>query len=149
VNFFSFFRPNEIRVSSIGAVSSLFPLRCRLSSDRCHYVTASCHASFPWSQNELAISASSSGNASSRRLPCRAEIEALNLHHRRCPPSLDRPTPTLHCYKNVISNLATLPTTQPRLHFASFLARAPRHRSSIRRLRSLSPLCLRAQRHIR
>jgi hypothetical protein len=42
--------------------------------------------------------------------------------------------------KNIISILATLPTAQPRLHFASFLARSPRHRSSTRHHHSLSSL---------
>jgi hypothetical protein len=76
----------------------------------------------------------------SRHLPSRTETEALNLHHRHGLPSLDRPTPTLHCYKNIISTLATLPTTQPRLHFASSITRASRHRSSTYRRRPLSLL---------
>jgi hypothetical protein len=60
------------------------------------------------------------------------EIEALNSHRRRKPPSLDNLTLSLHCYKKVISTLVSLPTTQLYLYFASFLARAPRHRSFIR-----------------
>jgi hypothetical protein len=67
----------------------------------------------------------------------RVETEALNLHHRRRPPSSDRSTPTLHSYKNVISTLVTLPTTQARLHFASSLARASHHWSSTRHRHSL------------
>jgi hypothetical protein len=35
--------------------------------------------------------------------------------------------------------LVTLPTTQPRLHFVSFLARTPRLQDFTRRHRSLSP----------
>jgi hypothetical protein len=46
------------------------------------------------------------------------------------PPSPDCPTPTLHCYKNIISTPTTLPNTQPCLYFISSLARAPCHQSS-------------------
>jgi hypothetical protein len=64
-------------------------------------------------------SASSFGNVLSRRLPSRAETESLNPHHRCRPPSLDSPPPALCCYKKAIPALATLPTTQLRLHLAS------------------------------
>jgi hypothetical protein len=57
-----------------------------------------------------------------------------------CHPSSDHPTPILHCYKKIISTVATLPTTQLHLHFASSVARAPRHRSFTHHHRSLSPL---------
>jgi hypothetical protein len=107
------------------------------------------HATFPLIQAELAVSASSSDNASLPLPPLptmlhsvaspQAETEALNLHQHRRPPFPDRPTPTLHFYRNVISILATLPTTQPRLHFASSLARALCHQSSTRCHRSLLP----------
>jgi hypothetical protein len=83
------------------------------------------HASFPWSQDQLTNYTSSFGNASSRRLPSWVKIEALNLHHHRQPPSPNRPTLTLHCYKKVISTLITLSITQSRLHFTSTLAKAP------------------------
>jgi hypothetical protein len=104
-------------------------------------VAVPCHASFPLNQDELAASSSSSGNASSRRLASRAKIEVLNLHHHNRPPSLDRPTLTLHCYKKIISIMTTLLTTQSRLYFASSLARAPLPQSSTRRCCSLSLLC--------
>jgi hypothetical protein len=55
------------------------------------------------------------------------------------PPSLEHSTPTIHCYKKVISILVTLPITQPRLYFASSLTRASQHRSSTRCRRSISP----------
>jgi hypothetical protein len=71
--------------------------------------------------------------------PSWANIEVLNLHHRRWPPSSDSPTPTHHCYKKIVSILITLPTIQPRLNFASSLTRAPRHRSFTRRHRFISP----------
>jgi hypothetical protein len=100
---------------------------------RRHHTTALSHTSLPLSQVELAASTSSFGNALSHRLPSRAETKALNSHHRRRLPSLDRPTPTLHYYKMIISTLVTLITTQLRLHSTSSLARAPRHRSSTRR----------------
>jgi hypothetical protein len=121
-------------------VFSLSPPRYCLSFGQRHHIIVLCHASFPLSQDELAASASSFGNALSCRLPSRTKIEALNLHHRRRLHFSDHRTPTIHCYKKIISILVTLPTTQPHLHFASFLARAPRHRSFTRRHRSLSPL---------
>jgi hypothetical protein len=114
------------------------PPWCRLSSDQRHHAITPCHASFPLSQDELTASASSSGNTLSCRLPSRAETEALNPHHRRQSPSLNRSTPTLHCYNKAILTLATLPTTQPHLYFTSFLARAPHHQSSTHRYHSLS-----------
>jgi hypothetical protein len=136
-----------------GVVYSLSAPRYRLSSGRCRHAAASCHASFPLSQDELTVSASSSGNALSRCLPSRGETEELNLHHRRRLPSPDRPTSTLHCYKKIISTLATLPTTQLCLYFISSLARAPSHRSSPHHCRSFSPMSHAhrhsAQRHLR
>jgi hypothetical protein len=92
--------------------------------------------SFLWSQDELTASASSSSNASSCRLLSWPEIKVLNSHHRHRPPSSDSPTLNLYCYKKVISTLITQsPITQPRLYFASSLARAPRHQSSTRHYR--------------
>jgi hypothetical protein len=129
---FIYFWPNKIHVNPTGVVSSLSPPRCRLSFGRCCHAVTPCHASFPLSQDELAVSTSSSGNALSRRLPSQVKTEALNLHHRRRLPSSDCPTPILHCYKKIISILATLPATQPCLHFASSLSRAPHHRSATR-----------------
>jgi hypothetical protein len=148
---FFIFRSSMIRVSRIDVVSSLSPPRCHPSSGWCHHAAASCHASFSWSQDEPATSTLSSGNTSSHRLPSRTETEPLNPHHRRPPHSPDSLTSTLHCYKKIISTLATLPINQQCLHFASSLARAPRHRSSIYHRRSLSPPshvhCLSIQRH--
>jgi hypothetical protein len=132
------FWPSKIHVSLTGVVSSLFPAWCHLSSSRYCHIIVSCHTSFPWIQAKLVSSASSSDITLSRHLPSRAKTEALNPHHHRRPPSLDRLTLTLHCYKKVLSTLATLPTTQPRLHFASSIARAPHHWRSTRLHRSLS-----------
>jgi hypothetical protein len=92
------------------------------------------------SQDEFTASASSFDNALCHHLPSQVETEALNLHHRRRLSSLDRSTHILHCYKKIISNLATLTTIQPRIYFASSLVRASRHQSSTRRRHSLSPL---------
>jgi hypothetical protein len=131
---FFIFRLSKIHVSPTGIVSSHSLPQCCLSSTRHH------HASFSLSQDEITASTSSSSNALSHRLPSQADIEALNLHHRLRLPSLDHSTSTLYCYKKIISTLATLPTTQPYLHFA-FLARAPHHRSSTCCRCSLSPLC--------
>jgi hypothetical protein len=85
------------------------------------------------------VSETTSTNASPCRLPSRAKTKAMNLHHRHRPPSMDRLTSTLHYYKKVMSILVTLSTTQPRLYFALSIARAPKHRSSTRCRRSLSP----------
>jgi hypothetical protein len=98
------------------------------------------YTSFTWSQNEIDASASSSGNASSRCLHSWVETQAFNPDQRRQPLSPYRPSLTLHCNKNVISNLATLPTTQPRIHFTFSLARAARHWRSTCCRRFLSPL---------
>jgi hypothetical protein len=126
--FCSFFSPIKIHVSPNDIVSSLFPSIAPPTTDVAH-VAASCHTSLPMNQDELADFASFSSNASSRRLPSQAQTETLNLHHRHRPPSPNRLTHTLYCYKKTISALATLPTTQLRLHFVSSLARAPCHQS--------------------
>jgi hypothetical protein len=96
---FFIFRSSKIRVSLTDIVSSLVPLRCRLSSNQRRHAAVPGHASFPLSQDELAVTASFSDNASSCRLPSRVETEILNLHHRRRPPFPDRPTLTLNYYK--------------------------------------------------
>jgi hypothetical protein len=96
------------------------------------------HASFPLSQDELAASALASGNALSCCLPSRAKTEAFNPHHHRRLLSPDSLAPTLYYYKKNISTLATLRTIQPRLHFTSSIARAPRHQSSTHCCHSLS-----------
>jgi hypothetical protein len=137
---FLHFLPIKIRASLTGVVSSLFPLQCCFFSDRCHHATAPCYTFSPLSQDEIAASVSSSTNILSGRLPSKAETKSLSPQHRRRLHFSDQPTSTLYCYKKIISTLVTLPTTQPRRHFASSLARAPRHRSSTRRHRSLSPL---------
>jgi hypothetical protein len=137
--FFSFFGIVRIRVIPTGVVSSLSTPQYCLSSDRCCHAPVSYHASFPLNQNEVTTSVLSSDNASSHRLPSRAETEALNMHHRHRLPSPNRLTHTLHCYKKIILTLTTLPTTQPRLHFVSSLAKAPCHQNSTCRRCSLSP----------
>jgi hypothetical protein len=95
---------------------------------------------FPLNQDEFAASVLSFGNASSSHLTSQAETKALNPHHHSWSPSSDRPTPTLHCYKKIISTMITLPTTQSHLYFASSLTRAPHHQSSTRRCHSLLSL---------
>jgi hypothetical protein len=62
----------------------------------------------------------------------------LGMGYDSRPPSSDRSTPIIHCYKKVISIIVTLLITQLCLYFASFLARAPRHRSFTYHCRSLS-----------
>jgi hypothetical protein len=120
---FFIFRPSKIHIGPTDVVSSLSPLRWRLSFNRHRHSATSCHTSFIWSQDELVTSASFFGNVSFHRLSYRGETEALNPHHRCRPPSPYRSIPTLHYYKKIISILATLPATQPRLHFTSSLAR--------------------------
>jgi hypothetical protein len=101
VNFFSFF-------GSVRFASSLSPPRCHLSFGRRRHGIAPCDASFPLSQDELAVSASSFVNIC---LPFRAKTEVLNLHHHHKPLSPDHPTLSLYYYKKVISTLVALPTT--------------------------------------
>jgi hypothetical protein len=137
--YFLHFWPNKFLVSPTGIVSSFPPPWCCLSSDRHRHTVTPCHASFQLSQDELTVSGSSFGNASSCRLPSQAETEALNPHHHSRPPSLDCPTPTFHCYKKIISILLTLIITQSCLYFISSLARALRNQSSTHR-RFLLPL---------
>jgi hypothetical protein len=106
---FLHFRSSKIRVTPTDVVSSLSPPRCRLFSIWRFHAAAPCHTSFSLSQDKLAASASSSGNALSRRLCSQAEIETLNSYHRGRLPSLNRLTPTLQCYKKIISILCILP----------------------------------------
>jgi hypothetical protein len=122
---FLHFWSSKIYVSPTDVVFSLSPPQWRLSSGRRYHAAMPCHPS-------------SSGNTPPRRLSSKAEIEALNPHHHHRPPSQNRLTHTLHCCKNVISTLVTLPTTQPCFYFTSSLARAPHHSSSTRRRRSFS-----------
>jgi hypothetical protein len=135
---FFIFWSSKICVNLTGVLFSLSPPQQCLSLGRHRHSATPCHVSFPWSQDELVASGSSTCNASSRLLPSRAKTEALNPHHWRQPSSLYRLTYTLHCYKKFISTLTTPPTTHLHLHFASSLARAPCHRSSTHRRRSLS-----------
>jgi hypothetical protein len=137
---FFIFQHNKIRTVQL-ASSFSFPLPAAASPSINVVMRAMlCYAFFPLSQDELTASTLSSGNALSRRLPSRAKTEALNSHYRRRIPSPNCLTFTLHCYKKIISTLDTLITTQLRLHFASYLARAPHLRSSTRHCRSLSLL---------
>jgi hypothetical protein len=115
---FFIFRPSK----TPRVVPSLSPLRCRLSSGRRRHVAASCHACFPLSQDELAVSSSSSVNGSSYHLLSQVKTEALNPHRRRRAPSSYSPTLTIHGYKNIISILLTLSITQSHLYCASSLA---------------------------
>jgi hypothetical protein len=137
---FFIFRFSKIRISPTDIVSSIFPLWCRLSSGPRRYVATPCHAFFPWRQDELTVFVSSSGNASSYRLPSWAKTEALNPHHRRRPPSPDSSTLILHWYKKIISTLITIHITELCLHFASFLATTPHHQSFTYCRRFLSSL---------
>jgi hypothetical protein len=150
---FFIFQRSKIHVNPTDIVSPLSPPRYHISSGRRRYAASPCHAYFPLSQDELTPSASSFNNALSCHLPSWAKTVTLNPHHGRRLPSPDRPNPTLHYYKKIISTLITLPITQPCLYFTSSLARAPRHRSFTRCRHSLSPLshthCPSTQRHPR
>jgi hypothetical protein len=108
---FFIFRDSKIRLSPIGIVSSISSLRCRLSSDQRRHATTPYYASFLLSQDKFVVSASSFDNASSCRLPSRAETNVLNLHRRRQLRLSDHLTHTLYYYRKVISTLTTLPTT--------------------------------------
>jgi hypothetical protein len=137
---FFIFQSSKICISPTNVVSSISPPQCRLSSGQRRHATVPYHTSFSLRQDELDASTSSFDNASSCCLPSRAKINVLYLHHHRRPSFLDRPTLILYCYRNVISILITLSTTQSCLYFVSSLARAPRHWSSTCRHRSLSTL---------
>jgi hypothetical protein len=137
---FFIFWPGKIHISPTDVVSFLSPPRCHLSSDRRRHTAAPCHASFSLSQDKFVISTSSFGNTLSCRLPSRDKTEAMYSHHHRRLSSLNHPTPTIHCYKKIISIFVTLPITQPHLYFTSSLARVPRHGGSTCRRRSLLPL---------
>jgi hypothetical protein len=140
VIFFFIFQSSKIHVSPTSIVSSLSSPWCRLSSVRCRHAATPYHASFPWSQDDLAASASSSSNTLSRCLPPQTETKALNPHQRRRPPSPNHPILILHCYKNVILTLTTILITQSHLYFTSSLARAPSHWSPTHHHRSISSL---------
>jgi hypothetical protein len=120
-------------------VSSLSSLRCRLSSDQCHHAVASCHASFPWNQDELTVSASSFNNASSHCLPLAPKskywIRTTAVGH---PSQTIRLSPST-AIKRPSQYLVTLLTTQSRLCFVSSLVRAPHHQSSTHCRYSLLP----------
>jgi hypothetical protein len=134
---FLYFWPNKIHVSPTDVVSSLFPPRCRLSSDWRRYYTTPWHASFLLNQNKLVASASSSSNASTCHIPSQAKTEAMNPHHHSSPPSPDRPTHTLHYYH---LNRGHSPHHSIVPLFYLSIARAPRHRSFTRYRHSFSPL---------
>jgi hypothetical protein len=70
---FIIFQLSKICVNPIGVISFLSPPWCCLSSGWCHNVVAPYRASFPWSQDEFAVSALYFDNASSHHLPSRAE----------------------------------------------------------------------------
>jgi hypothetical protein len=121
-----------------GAASTLTdivtPLRCVTLSF--HGVTISLLPPFIFRQRFIA--SSSFDNASFVRLPSQTKTEALNSYHHHQSFSPDCLTPTLHCYKNVISILTTLPTAQPYLYFASYVAKTPCHQNSTSHHGSLS-----------
>jgi hypothetical protein len=60
----------------------------------------------PLRQDQLAASTSSFGNASSHRLSSWVETKAMNQHHHCRPPSPNRSTLTIHCYKKSYLNLS-------------------------------------------
>jgi hypothetical protein len=72
---FFIFQPSKICVSLTDVISSIFPPRCRLSSDRYRHAAVPCHDFFPLSSDELTVSVSSSDNALSHR------ILELKLNH--------------------------------------------------------------------
>jgi hypothetical protein len=77
----------------VSVVSSLSPPRCRLCSSRRRQAVVSLRASFPWSK--MSLSPPLFDNASFWCIPSRVEIESLNLHHRRLPPSTEFPIKTI------------------------------------------------------
>jgi hypothetical protein len=106
------FRSSKICVSPINVISSLFPpRRCLSSGRRRHERTGRVTLPSYGAKISLLSPLLSSGNDSPRHLPSQVKTEALNPYYRRRPPSLDCSTPTLHCYKKVISIMASFLTT--------------------------------------
>jgi hypothetical protein len=72
---------------------------------------------FPCSQDESAASASSSNNALFCRLSTRAEIEVLNLHNHRRPPSIAIKMSFQYCtFSTSLNRVSILPSLYPRHH---------------------------------
>jgi hypothetical protein len=115
---FLHFWSSKICVSPTGVISSLSPPRCCLSSGRHHAV--SCF--LPLKPRRTRCICFIFRQRFIPSPPSRAKTKALNPHYHHRPPFSDNLTPTLHCYKKVISTLPTLPTTQLLLHFISSLA---------------------------
>jgi hypothetical protein len=135
---FFIFRSSNIRDSPTCVISFVSPPQCRLRwpTSPCHRVVQhflpmeprqACCLRFILRQRFILPPPLSSRNRS-------IEFAPLSL-----ATLSDCLTPTLHCYKKVISTFVTLTITQPCLNFASSLARAPRHWSSTHRRHSLSP----------
>jgi hypothetical protein len=110
---FFIFWSSKIHISPIDVVSFLSPPRYRLTSGRRRHADAPCHASFPWSQDELTAFASSSGNVSPR-----TTVASHTPRTARLPPSTDikissQPSHSLH--HSTTSSFCLLPsqTTTP------------------------------------
>jgi hypothetical protein len=114
-------------IDQVNFLHSLFRPRCCLFSDRHCHATASCLRFLPikptsawyhlfiFRQHFISLPPLSSRNRS---------IESASSPPATLPGP---PDSQLQCYKKVTLSLSTLPTTQSRLHFTSFLARALRH----------------------
>jgi hypothetical protein len=98
-----------------------------------------CRTSFPWNQNNLAVSTLSFSNVLSRHLP----LELKPKHWNRTtaashPPQTAWFQPSIAIKKDDF-NLDQSLRTQLRLYFTSYLARAPCYRNYTCCHRSLSP----------
>jgi hypothetical protein len=98
-----------------------FPLS-HLAFPLADVATPSYHGMLPSHRAKISFAASalSSGNTSYCHLPSQVKTEALNLHHHCQPPFLERLTPTIHCYKKVISIKDSKIGTGPKSVPASF-----------------------------
>jgi hypothetical protein len=145
---FFIFWSSKIRVSPTGVVIFLSSPRCHLSSNRCRHTMSHFLLIESRQARRLRYTFHQRFVQSPPLLSQNQSIESAPL----LSATLSGPSDyILHCYKNDISTLTTLPTTQSHLYFASFLARVPRHRSSTHRRHSFSPPShdhrLSAQRH--
>jgi hypothetical protein len=88
--FSSFFGPVRFTSAQLASSHPFSLPMCCLSS------ATPCHTSFPLNQDELAVSALSSDNASSHHFPSRAETEVLNPYHcRRLPSQTTQLSPSI------------------------------------------------------
>jgi hypothetical protein len=126
---FFIFRPSKIRANPTDVVSSLFLLRCRLTSGRRRHTIVPFYALFPLHLLAM-IRLVAFPLESKPKHWIHITVVDHSLWTARLPLSI--------VIKKVISTLSTIFITQPCLSFATSLAKAQHHRSSTCRHHSLS-----------